>query len=49
MILSYHREAISIAKGGVIEKPWGWNQQGGQTLLLGVEDPQQVCLFKAGA
>ena len=39
-MLSYRREAVSIAKGGIVEKPFGWNQAG--KTLLGVEDPQQV-------
>jgi hypothetical protein len=40
--MDYKKEAVSIQRGGIIEKPWTWNQKG--QILLGVEDPQQVNL-----
>lgn len=36
----YQNEAVSIARGGITDKPHGWRQKG--VMLLGVEDPQQV-------
>ncbi|GAX75766.1 hypothetical protein CEUSTIGMA_g3209.t1 [Chlamydomonas eustigma] len=39
-VMNYRREAVSIKNGGIIERPWAWNQKG--QILLGVEDPQQA-------
>ncbi len=39
-MLNYRTEAVSVARGGIVEKSCGWNQPG--RVLLGVEDPQQV-------